>query len=236
MNPGFFPANSSRLENIGGVREAEAQGRPSASWSRRLKRLLDLALVGLVGPFALPVVLVAALWIKRVSPGPALYAQDREGLGGRTIKVWKLRTMCRDAEARLLEHLAACPEARQEWERHFKLEHDPRILPGVGKLLRRTSLDELPQLWNVLRGEMSFVGPRPFPRYHLEQFSAEFLSLRRSVPPGLTGLWQVSARGNGDLAVQETLDTQYIRQWSLLVDIRLIAHTVLVVLSQQGAY
>jgi lipopolysaccharide/colanic/teichoic acid biosynthesis glycosyltransferase len=83
---------------------------------------------------------------------------------------------------------------------------------------------------------MSFVGPRPFPRYHLEQFSAEFLSLRRSVPPGLTGLWQVSARGNGDLAVQETLDTQYIRQWSLLVDIRLIAHTVLVVLSQQGAY
>jgi lipopolysaccharide/colanic/teichoic acid biosynthesis glycosyltransferase len=119
---------------------------------------------------------------------------------------------------------------------YFKLKNDPRILKGVGFLLRKSSLDELPQLWNVVLGEMSLVGPRPFPHYHLEQFSQEFRNLRRSVIPGMTGLWQVLARSDGNLETQEKLDTYYIRNWSIWLDLSLLGRTALVVLTGKGAY
>jgi lipopolysaccharide/colanic/teichoic acid biosynthesis glycosyltransferase len=176
------------------------------------------------------------LWIKAVSRGPVLYCQAREGEGGRPISVWKLRTMRADAEAVLSGHLLQSPEAREEWRRYFKLRNDPRVLRGIGRLLRRTSLDELPQLWNVLRGEMSLVGPRPFPQYHLDQFPPDFRRLRTKVTPGLTGLWQVSARGKGDLATQEALDTYYIRNWSPWLDLLILARTVRAVILSEGAY
>jgi len=193
-------------------------------------------LASLLGVAALPFILIAALWIRRISPGPAFYSQMREGQQGQSIRVRKLRTMYPDSKELLARHLDASPAARQEWRRFYKLKHDPRILPRIGHWLRRTSLDELPQLWKVIRGEMSLVGPRPFPDYHLIRFDPEFRALRAKVRPGLTGLWQVSARSDGDLEVQQELDTYYIRNWSLWLELHILARTVLVILRGQGAY
>ena len=142
-----------------------------------LKRFMDQAIALPLFIASLPVMGIAALWIKLSSPGPAFYRQMREGFDGARIPVWKLRTMYLDADAVLEEWLESHPGDRAEWARYFKLRHDPRVLPGIGRLLRRTSLDELPQLWAILNGEMSLVGPRPFPDYHLEQFSSEFRSV-----------------------------------------------------------
>jgi len=201
-----------------------------------LKLVIDQAIAAPLFLVSLPVMALAALWIKLTSPGPAFYRQMREGANGRRIAVWKLRTMLCDGDRILEEWLGAHPQDREHWRRHFKLRHDPRVLPVIGTLLRRTSLDELPQLWSVLRGEMSLVGPRPLPDYHLEQFAPEFRQLRTRVLPGLTGLWQVSARSDGDVEVQEALDTFYIRNWSPWLDLYILARTVTAVLLARGAY
>ena len=201
-----------------------------------LKRVIDYAVTLPVFLCSVPLIAIFAVWIKRVSPGPAFYTQEREGFRGGKIRIWKLRTMYPDAEKLLERYLAEHPEEREHWQRHFKLKHDPRILPGVGRLIRKTSLDELPQLWNILKGEMSLVGPRPFPIYHMNSFGAEFRRLRQSVPPGLTGFWQVSDRSDADLTMQEQLDTYYIRNWSLWLDAYVLALTVKTVLLPRGAY
>jgi lipopolysaccharide/colanic/teichoic acid biosynthesis glycosyltransferase len=204
--------------------------------NRVLKRVMDLLLAIPMGLVALPAIGLAALAVFVVSPGNPFYAQRREGYRGRPVYIWKLRTMRKNADAYLERYLAEHPEARAEWESHFKLARDPRVLPGIGALLRRASLDELPQLLNILKGEMSFVGPRPFPYYHLEQFGEEFRRLRTSVLPGLTGQWQVTSRSTADLAAQEQLDSYYIRNWSLWMDVYLIARTPWAVLFGKGAY
>jgi Undecaprenyl-phosphate galactose phosphotransferase WbaP len=222
--------------DLGGVLGLEIRQNLLIPFNRWMKRGLDLALASVAGLLSLPLILIAVAWIKRVSPGPAFFLQEREGEGGRKIRVRKLRTMYLDADMLLLRFLERDPAARDEWQRYFKLKRDPRILPGIGHLLRRTSLDEVPQLWNVLKGEMSLVGPRPFPNYHLAQFDSDFRAIRTRVPPGLTGLWQVSARSNGDLKIQESLDTYYIRNWSLWLDLHILARTVRAVISRDGAY
>lgn len=201
-----------------------------------LKHCIDYLLGAPLFLLSLPLMLVFGVWIGILTKAHPFYAQVREGKGGRKFKVWKLRTMYPNAEKLLHEWLEAHPEARREWECYFKLKYDPRILKGIGHFLRKSSIDELPQLWNVLRGEMSLVGPRPFPHYHLEQFDPQFRRMRRRVLPGMTGLWQVSARSDGNLAVQEKLDSYYILNWSIWLDLTLLGQTIQTVLSRKGAY
>jgi len=222
--------------DLGGVLGLEVKKNLLVAKNRFLKRTLDfmIAIPGLL--LSAPVIAVSALWIKLRSPGPALFCQDREGWDGKRFTVWKLRTMHPGAEQVLLEYLDANPSEKVKWLTHYKLRKDPRIVPGIGSFLRKSSLDELPQLWNVLRGEMSLVGPRPFPYYHLDGFPAAFRAMRASVTPGLTGLWQVSARSDGDLMVQEAEDTYYIRNWSLWLDVYILLCTIRTVLVPKGAY
>jgi Undecaprenyl-phosphate galactose phosphotransferase WbaP len=221
--------------DLGGLLSLEIHHNLLSPWDQRIKRAVDIAVSSLGLVVAAPVLAFCILRIKLVNSGSAFYTQEREGQEGRTILICKLRTMYPGAERMLREHLAADPGARAEWDRFCKLKRDPRILPGLGHLLRKTSLDELPQLWNVLKGEMSLVGPRPFPEYHNARFDKEFRWVRTRVKPGLTGLWQVSARSDGDLGVQESLDSYYIRNWSLWLDLYILARTVRAVIACQGA-
>ena len=205
---------------------------PSNLW---LKRGLDVALVLASAAVFLPLIGLAALAIQLVDRGPVFYAQERRGLGGRRIRVWKLRTMYQDSAARLERHLAENPAAREEWNRFFKLRHDPRVLPWIGGLLRRSSIDELPQVWNLLVGEMTLVGPRPLPDYHLAAFDGAFRHQRQTVTPGLTGLWQVAARSDGDTLVMRRLDGFYVANRSFGLDLQILLRTVAVVLAGRGA-
>jgi Undecaprenyl-phosphate galactose phosphotransferase WbaP len=210
--------------------------RKLCSWHYRLlKRTIDILLAVPIALLVLPAVALAALLIKIIDPGPAFYVQKRIGHKGTTVKVLKLRTMYADSERLLEEHLKRDPQAHAEWQRFFKLRHDPRILPLIGNFVRRSSADELPQLWNVIRGEMSLVGPRPLPTYHAEQFDEEFRALRISVMPGITGLWQVSSRSDGDLQILREQDLYYIRNWTPWFDVYILLQTIPAVLAGKGA-
>jgi Undecaprenyl-phosphate galactose phosphotransferase WbaP len=222
--------------DLGGIMGLEIRQNLLNPWNQRIKRAMDILVSGAGLLLAAPVLIGVAVWIRRVSPGNPFYLQEREGRGGRTLRILKLRTMFPDAETLLKQHLASDASARLEWDRFCKLKRDPRILPGVGQFLRRTSLDELPQLWNIFKGDMSLVGPRPFPGYHNSRFDPEFRSLRTRVTPGLTGLWQVSARSDGDIRVQTALDSYYIRNWSLWLDLYILIRTIRAVLACNGAY
>lgn len=202
------------------------QRRPAVArrhW-RSLKRFIDLVLGVPLLLAAVPIIALAALAIVAVDPGPVFYRQTRAGRQGRPFQLWKLRTMVVDADQRLVEHLAADPAARAEWAATCKLTNDPRILPVIGQPLRRFAVDELPQLWNVVRGDLSLIGPRPLPDYHLEQMPVHVRRLRARVRPGLTGLWQVARRDHSHEEMQR-LDLDYVSRWSLLLDATILMRT-----------
>lgn len=224
--PTFFPMRRSSPNN----RLSHEQRAALA-----VKRMMDVAIALLLLVLVSPLLLVTTLAIMLRDGRPIFYSQNRGGKDGKTIRVWKFRSMYRDAEARLARILASDEAKRAEWERFFKLRDDPRILPGIGNLIRKASIDELPQLWNVLRGDMSMVGPRPFPPEHLAAFSTEFQDLRSTVIPGISGLWQVTLRSDGDLDEQERLDRAYIEGWSMWLDIYIALRTPLALLGSRGA-
>lgn len=199
-----------------------------------MKRAMDLALTLLAAVVVLPASLAIAVAIVRESPGPVLYRQRRIGSNGREIRVYKFRTMVRDAERVLEECLATDASLCREWRDNQKLKNDPRIT-RVGRWLRKYSLDELPQLLNVLRGEMSLVGPRPIVAEEVSRYG-ELYGVYTRVRPGLTGLWQIS--GRNDLSYEErvTLDAYYISNWSVWLDIYILTRTLPVVLRGEGAY
>ncbi len=199
-----------------------------------VKRFIDLVFA--VGVFTLGLLpfLMIMLAVKLSSPGPVFFGHTRIGRHGWPFKAWKFRTMKPDSDHLLHELLAASPEARAEWEKDQKLRNDPRVT-GIGNLLRKTSLDELPQMWNVLRGEMSLVGPRPIVKDEVKRYG-EFYRLYTTVKPGVTGLWQASGRNDIGYDDRVALDSFYVRHWSPWLDMYIIAKTVVALLSRGGAY
>ncbi|MCA8958388.1 MAG: sugar transferase, partial [Planctomycetes bacterium] len=167
------------------------------------------------------------------SPGPVLFAHRRLGRDGRWFSVWKFRTMVIDADRKLAEYLAEHPELQREWQETHKLKSDPRIT-RVGRFLRRSSLDELPQIWSVLTGRMSLVGPRPIVADEVVKYGDAY-ALYTSVPPGITGLWQVSGRNNTTYPQRVALDAAYVRNWSIWLDLYVLYRTVKTVLRREGA-
>lgn len=199
-----------------------------------IKKLFDLITSGiLLILLAVPMIIIAAV-IKATSTGPAIFSQIRIGRNDIPFKCYKFRTMYHDAEERLNKLLDNSPEARSEWNHHWKLSHDPRTTK-IGRFLRQTSLDELPQIFNVLKGDMSLVGPRPVTREEIAEYYKEQAKLCFGVPPGVTGLWQVSGRSNTAYDYRITLDSWYVRNWNLWLDIVILFKTVRVVLKKEGA-
>lgn len=204
---------------------------PSGFYSRFGKRAFDITFALLLLPVLMPVIFL--LWcIVRRDGGPGFFGHTRVGRNGKPFKCWKVRSMVVDAEARLQAHLDTNPEAAAEWARDHKLTNDPRI-NRLGHLLRTTSLDELPQIWNVLKGEMSFVGPRPIVTKELKKYGSS-VSTYLVQKPGITGLWQVSGRNNISYDERVALDVAYLSCVSFFKDLGIIAMTASAVLSRTG--
>jgi Undecaprenyl-phosphate galactose phosphotransferase WbaP len=201
---------------------------------RFVKRLVDLAIIISLGLICLPLVIIIVLLVKFSSPGPVFYGQERIGYKARHFKAWKFRTMVNNGDVLLKNYLESNPQLQEEWNKNQKLRNDPRIT-HIGRVLRKTSLDELPQLWNVLRGEMSMVGPRPIVEEEIVRYGESF-SLYKRVVPGLTGLWQISGRNNTTYSERVDLDSYYVRNWSPWMDTYILARTIKVVLFFKGAY
>lgn len=220
--------------DLGGVLGVRVSHRLLYRAPQTFKRAFDLAVACGCGVMLAPLIAAVYLLVRITSPGPGFFGHARIGRGGERFTAWKFRTMAAGADGMLDRHLERYPEQRVEWERERKLRFDPRVT-WAGRILRRTSLDELPQLWNVIRGQMSLVGPRPIVPEEVEKYGARY-ALYRKVRPGLTGMWQVSGRNNRTYAERVQLDEYYVRNWSVWLDVYILGRTIKVVLTGEGAY
>jgi Undecaprenyl-phosphate galactose phosphotransferase WbaP len=201
---------------------------------RFIKRFGDIFLILLAAPVLGPGILLIAVFVILSSRGPVFYSHRRIRKDGAFFSMWKFRTMCVNSTEVLDQYLAAHPEARAEWMKTHKLRHDPRVTP-IGAFLRRYSLDELPQVWNVLMGQMSLVGPRPIVAAEVEKYG-DFFGFYCRVKPGLTGLWQVSGRSTLSYDSRVAIDCRYVKHWSLWGDFVILLRTFRSVVNQDGAY
>ena len=206
------------------------------SWHRRfLQSFLNYLFVLILLPFLLPIIIIIAIAIKIESPGSAFFVHNRIGKNGKIIPVMKFRSMYSDAKERLDDLLKKDAKIKEKWESNFKLKDDPRVTK-VGKFLRKTSLDELPQIFNVLAGHMNFVGPRPVVKEEIENYYKDDAEYYYMVKPGITGLWQVSGRSDTDYEFRIKTDKWYVINWSIWLDIVILLKTIKVVLKRDGAY
>jgi Undecaprenyl-phosphate galactose phosphotransferase WbaP len=221
------------VRDFDGVLGLATSHRLKMPWNLGVKRFIDVFIIIAGGIVVLPFLLFIAFLIKVTSPGPALYKHNRLGLNGKNIEVYKFRSMVIDSGERL-KKMMEDPNIREEWQSNHKLRDDPRITP-IGKFLRRTSLDEFPQIINVLKGEMSLVGPRPVTEDEVPKYGDDFSRIF-SVKPGMTGLWQVSGRSDMDYQDRVAYDTYYLQSWSLWIDLWVLYKTSGVVIKGKGAY
>ena len=202
--------------------------------NRIMKRIFDIVATVCGGILILPILAIVAILIYLDSPGPIVFGHKRVGQGGKEFPCYKFRSMVPNAQEALEVYLKENPAAREEWERDFKLKDDPRVT-RIGKFLRKTSLDELPQLWNVLVGDMSLVGPRPIVRDEIVKYG-DYINDFYLVPPGITGVWQVSGRSDTTYEERVLMDSWYVHNWSVWIDIVYLLKTVLAVVKSKGAY
>lgn len=213
------------------VGSAKFPARLSTPYASYGKRVFDVIFALFLLPVIAPVLMVLWAFVAR-DGGPGFFGHRRIGRDGKVFKCWKVRTMVADAEDRLQGYLATNPDAAAEWERDHKLANDPRITP-LGRFLRRSSLDELPQIWNVLKGEMSFVGPRPIVRTEMTKYGP-YREVYKQMTPGITGLWQVSGRNDISYSERIRLDVSYLRQLSFAGDLKIILRTALAMVNRTG--
>ena len=225
---------SLHMIDFGGIMAFSSTHNLTKKMSLAIKRCIDLLLLLLITPFAIPLFIIIAILIKCDSKGPVFYAHSRVGKNGAPLKLWKFRSMVIDADEQLKHILATDPVRAAEWEKDRKFVDDPRVTK-IGKFLRKTSLDELPQLFNILIGEMSFVGPRPVTKPELKKYG-KFANYIFSVKPGLSGMWQISGRSDTGYEERVMLDTYYIQNWSIWLDIWIVIKTIWVVIKHKGAY
>ena len=200
-----------------------------------MKRLFDIVFSVFAIIITLPITIPIAIIIKLTDGGSIIYGHERVGKDGKKFKMLKFRSMCMNADKKLKEILKNDSKAKEEWEKTFKLKNDPRITP-IGKFLRKTSLDELPQFINVLKGDMSVVGPRPVVEEELKKYYKDKAELYKSVKPGVTGYWQVEGRSDTDYEERIKMDEYYIKNRSFLMDLKIILKTIKVMITGKGAY
>ncbi len=229
-----FDLLGAQILDIDGMPVVSLSESPQIGPAGVIKRMEDLILAttGLI--LLSPLFLVIAILIKKASPGPVFFGHTRIGRNGRKFKCYKFRTMVVNADQVLKELLERDPEARKEWEENFKLKNDPRIT-RIGRFLRKTSLDELPQLWNVIKGDMSLVGPRPIVEAEIPKYGRYYRHLAK-VRPGMTGLWQISGRNDVTYEERVRMDVEYAKNWSVWRDLIILGKTVKVVLAKTGSY